>query len=73
MTKEQFRITIGKNIRRERNARKLSIEELAELLNFTPGFIYLMERGYRGTTSFTLYRLAELFETTVDGLINGCD
>ena len=68
MTKERLRIIIGENIRNERMARNISIDELAEMLELTSGFVGLIERGQRGTTSCTLYKLAEVFDISIDTL-----
>ena len=68
MTKERTRRIIGENIRRERIARKISMEELALMLNLTPGFIGLIERGQRGTTSTTLHGLSQIFNLSIDTL-----
>jgi transcriptional regulator with XRE-family HTH domain len=68
MTKESLRNLIGENVRLERTARHLSIEELAEVLDFTTGFIGLIERGKRGATAYTLYRLAQVFDISIDAL-----
>ncbi|MCL2399075.1 MAG: helix-turn-helix transcriptional regulator [Defluviitaleaceae bacterium] len=66
MTKERLRIIIGENIRTERIARNISIDELAELLELTSGFVGLIERGQRGTTPNTLFKLADVFGTSID-------
>jgi len=68
MTKSRLRIIIGENIRNERIARDISIDELSEMLDLTPGFVGLIERGQRGTTSNTLYRLSEVFDIPIDAL-----
>ena len=68
MTKSRLRIVIGENIRNERIARDISIDELSEMLDLTPGFVGLIERGQRGTTSNTLYRLSEVFNMPIDTL-----
>ena len=62
MTKKQLRVMMGMNIRNERKARHLSIEEFAEMLGLTPGFIGLIERGDRGATPYTLYKISDIFE-----------
>ncbi|MDR3239618.1 MAG: helix-turn-helix domain-containing protein [Clostridiales bacterium] len=69
MTKETLRQMMGENIRNERLARNLSIEELADLLELTAGFVGLIERGRRGATAYTLYKLSEIFEKPIDGIL----
>ena len=66
MTKEDLRVVIGNNIRVERTARNISIDELAEMLDLTPGFVGLIERGQRGTTSSTLLKMSEVFGMPID-------
>jgi len=68
MTKQQFKKVIGENIRSERLQRKMSIDELAELLELTSGFVGLIERGRRGATAYNIHRLSEIFGLNVDKL-----
>ena len=68
MTKEQTRIVIGENIRRERLKRGISAIEFAEMLELSPGFVGLIERGERGTTSSNLYKIASVFNLSTDEL-----
>lgn len=68
MTKKQLRLIIGENIRNERASRNISIDELAEMLGLTAGFVGLIERGQRGTTANTLFKLASIFDVTIDSL-----
>ena len=67
-TKEQIRKIIGKNIRRERLLRDISIEAFATMMGLTPGFIGLIERGQRGTTSSCIYQISKLFDISTDVL-----
>ena len=66
MTKDQLKVIIGENIRNERILRKISIDELAEMLDLTSGFVGLIERGQRGTTTIALYKLAGIFGLSID-------
>ena len=68
MTKIQIRKMIGANIRFERQSRAMSIDELAEVIELTPGFIGLIERGQRGATTSTLYKISKVFNIPVDQL-----
>jgi len=70
MTKVILRAKIGENIRKERQARNMSIEELAELLELTPGFVGLIERGRRGATAYTLYKLSDIFSIPIDTIFS---
>ena len=71
MTKEQVRVLMGENIRKERASRNISVDQLAKLLDITPGFMGLIERGQRGANPSTLLKLSEIFETTVDTFFYG--
>ena len=66
MTKERLRIIIGENIRNYRTNRNISTDELAEMLELTAGFVGLIERGQRGTTPSTLFKLADIFGVSID-------
>ena len=68
MTKSDIRGIIGKNIRAERLAKKMSIEELSVMLDFTSGHVGLIERGERGTSPDTLYKLSKIFDISIDSL-----
>ena len=69
MTKERLRILIGENIRRERKSRGISLNELAELMGLTTGFVGLVERGTRGTSPYTLFQLSNILDISIDKLI----
>jgi transcriptional regulator with XRE-family HTH domain len=68
MTKEQLRIRMGENIRNERVSRNMSIDDLAEMLELTPGFVGLIERGKRGATPHTLFKLSDILGIPIDPL-----
>lgn len=68
MTKDRLRMIIGENVRNERTARNISMDELSEMLELSPGFVGLIERGHRGTTPITLYKLADVFGISIDEL-----
>ena len=70
ITKNQLRIIIGENIKRERISRNMTIYELAELLGQTSGFVGLIERGQRGTTISNLLKLSDIFGVPIDCLIH---
>ena len=66
MTKRRLRIIMGENIRNERSARNISMDELSEMLGLTPGFVGLIERGQRGATPTTLLKLSNIFGMPID-------
>ena len=65
MTNEELCAIVGRNIRRERLARKMSIKELAKCLKVSTAYMGLIERGKRGTTALNLFKLAVLFDKSI--------
>ncbi len=65
--------SIGKKIRKERIIRNLTLEQLAEILDLSPSYMGLIERGQRGISIETLYKLAIAFDVTTDYLISSDD
>ena len=68
--KDRLDVIIGKNIRLERESRKLSRDELAEMMDLTTSHMGLIERGERGATAVTLTRLSKAFDIPIDNLFN---
>jgi len=69
--KDHLDVIIGGNIRTERQARNLTRDELARLLEITPSHLGLIERGDRGTTTVTLMMLSKAFGMQIDELFHG--
>ena len=67
-TKQQIRKTIGKNIRHQRLSRNISVEEFADMMGVSTGFIGLMERGLRGTTSSGIHKISKALGISIDAL-----
>ena len=57
---------IGKNIRLERELRRISRDELAEMMELTSSHMGLIERGERGATAVTLSKLSKAYNIPVD-------
>ena len=68
LEKDRLDEIIGKNIRLEREARKLSRDELAEMMDLTSSHMGLIERGERGATAVTLSKLSKAFDIPIDNL-----
>ena len=68
LTRKNMEI-IGANIRRERLLRRMSMEELSEILQLSTAFIGLIERGQRGAKLANLMKISEVFGITVNDLI----
>jgi len=67
--KRQLDKVVGNNIRLEREKRKLTRDELAELIDVTVSHLGLIERGERGATPVTLGRLMSVFGVSLDSLL----
>lgn len=61
---------IGTNIRREREVRKITRDEMAEILDLTTSHLGLIERGERGATPVTIERIVRTFSITIDALFS---
>jgi len=68
MKQDKLRLdrVIGANIKRERAARKMTRDELAEILDLTVSHLGLIERGERGATSVVLEKLTNIFDISID-------
>jgi transcriptional regulator with XRE-family HTH domain len=71
--KDRLDRTIGGNIRFERETRRISREELAEILDLTVSHMGLIERGERGATAVNLEKLSGIFGVTIDSLFSERD
>lgn len=60
---------IGANVREKRLERKLTQEQLAELVNVRPPMICQIERGSRTLTLPLGKAIAEVLECTLDDLV----
>jgi len=70
MRKTDLRIRVGHNVRALRTERGMSIDVLAKILDITPGYLGLIERGERGTNALTLVKLSSIFDVTVDFILS---
>lgn len=61
---------VGENIRRERMFRKVSREELADLIDLTVSHVGLIERGERGATIVVITRIAKVLGLKLETLLN---
>ncbi|ABR46978.1 transcriptional regulator, XRE family [Alkaliphilus metalliredigens QYMF] len=64
---------IGNKIRKERILLDLTLEELAEILDLSPSYMGLIERGQRGVSIETLYKLSTTLNVTTDYLLSPAD
>ena len=66
--KEKYAV-MGHTIRANRQQRKFTTHELAELLNLSDSYIGLLERGARNPSLDVLLRICELFGITPNDLL----
>ena len=60
--------TVGKNIRKERDARKITREMLAEMIDISTAHLGLIEHGKRGASLVALEKITAIFNITIDSL-----
>jgi transcriptional regulator with XRE-family HTH domain len=65
-SKESFRLQLGRNLRRIRTGRKLTIETLAFETGLAYSQISRIELGKINTTAFTIYILAHALKVNPD-------
>ena len=65
---DELSLTLGNNIRRLRKQRKLKQTELATLIYSSNAGISAWETGRNQPNAFSLMKLAEVFECSIDDL-----
>jgi len=61
---------IGKNLRQQRIAHSMSLDELGALIGYTTSYIRMLENGLRGITAVTMVKLSQIFNLTIDELLS---
>ena len=69
-SKKEIDRLVGAGIKKEREARLLSRDDLAQMLGLTSSHLGLLERGERGTTARNLYALSYYLQAPVDIFFN---
>ncbi|WP_041604924.1 helix-turn-helix domain-containing protein [Tistrella mobilis] len=64
-----MRRLVGRNVRRARQAKGLTQEQLAEGAGFSQKYVSDLERGLENPTVITLFELAQRLDTTPVALI----
>ena len=62
---------LGKNLREQRKTRDITQEKLAELCDFDPTYISLLERGKRNPAFLTIVKLSKNLKCKVSELTHG--
>ena len=70
-THKQDYIFIGERIKALRQERKLTVEQLSEMIGTSPSFIGLVERGMSGLSLITLANLSEALNISADYILKG--
>ena len=65
------RETLGENIRRERVIRNMTQAELAKKIGTSQMMISRFEKGKDSPTVWRCYRIAKVFDTTIEQLLIG--
>lgn len=64
---------VAARLKELRKKNKLTIERLAEMVKVSTSFIGLIEKGESGISIENLYKLAQVFNCSLDYLITGTD
>lgn len=67
---EKFRKILGEQIRQVRTSKKITLEELAEMVGLKRLSMWKYENAVGDPTSFTLYRLCKVLNVTPNYLMN---
>ena len=64
-------VTIGNNIRIERETRRIRRDEFAKLIDISPSHLGLIERGERGATPLNLSKISQMLNVPIGHFFNG--
>ena len=62
---------LGKSIKKEREFKKLTQEQLSEILDVSTHYIYELERGTRIPSLPLLIKISEVLGVSIDNLLSG--
>ncbi len=68
---QHVRETLGENIRRERVIQKMTQAELAEKIGTSQMMVSRFEKGKDSPSVWRCYRIAKVFDTTIERLLTG--
>ncbi len=68
LSKEKFKEIVDGNIKKLRNQKGLSQDELAHICGFYRTYINLVETGKRLPSGYSLYKISKGLKTQVDNL-----
>jgi len=67
----ELRRKVGARIRQLRKSKNMTIKELAQQMDITPGFLGMVERGHRGFTNYRILLLSKVLDISVHYLVTG--
>ena len=68
---KEFNLQIGARIRAQRELLGISRENLCNYVNISPQFLSEIERGVKGASAETLYKLCEGLKISADAVLMG--
>jgi transcriptional regulator with XRE-family HTH domain len=71
LDKTDLLVKMGTRLRELRRSYGITIEDLAEQIMVTPGYLGLIERGKRGITAERLIYICTLFQCSADYILTG--
>lgn len=71
MGSTDFNKEVGKRIKQIRQKNNYTREYLAEVADISPKFLYEIETGKKGCSSYVLYRITIALDVRSDYLLNG--
>ena len=71
MIKKDLNIEIGSRIRQIRECQKKTREQISEVANISPQFLFDIESGKKGMTSQTIINLAKALNVSTDFILTG--
>ena len=72
MSTNDFNVDIGKRIRQIRESQGKTREQIAEVAEISPQFLFYIETGQKSMTVKTIVNLANSLNVTTDYLLRGC-
>lgn len=69
MTKDELHVIVGRNIKRYRNDRNMTQDELSEQVHISTSFCANIERGAKGMDLLVLRNIADALQVTTDSLL----
>ena len=72
MNANDFNLDIGKRIRQIRESQGKTREQIAEIAEISPQFLFYIETGQKSMTAKTIVNIANSLNVSTDYLLRGC-